>query len=168
MSNNTNNTNSIPGMVYPTQKAMLAGTPRESALAQGNLTTQKLASLNKIGGKTKSKRVRKMRSKWGGATSNASGNGTIVIPQFNMAYTPTGGPRQDPNSIIQQNAANSTQGAANAVYDKYASQMGGVYMNMNTNPYQWGCYSGGKKTRKNRRNNRRKKSTKRRRSSRRK
>lgn len=141
--NNTSSNTSIPGMVYPTQIGMLAGNPRASAIAQGNLNTQKLVALNKIGGKQKYRRR-------GGATTASSNN--ITVPQFSMQYTPQGGPGQDPNSIIKQNASIGTQGAANAVYDKYATQMGtsttsqsgGFYMNPNTNQYQWGCYSGGK------------------------
>jgi hypothetical protein len=83
-----------------------------------------------------------------------------------MPYPPQGGINQDPNSIIKQNAIISTQGAANSVYDKYATQKGGVYMNMNTNKYEWGCYSGGKKAKrktKKRRNSNKKKRTIRRR-----
>ena len=131
--NNTSSNTSIPGMVYPTQIGMLAGNPRASAIAQGNLNTQKLVALNKIGGKQKYRRR-------GGATTASSNN--ITVPQFNVLYSPQGGPGQDPNSIIKQNASIGTQGAANAVYDKYATQMGtssqkgGVYMNPNTNQYQ--------------------------------
>ena len=145
--------NNIPGMLYPTQRGMLAGNPRDSAILQGNINTQKLVALNAIGGKKHFRR--------GGATSN-----NIVIPQFSMQYTPQGGMGQDPNSIIRQNAAISTQGAANSVYDKYATQKGGEYMNMNTNKYEWGCYSGGKKAKrktKRRSSNKKKRTSKRRR-----
>lgn len=169
MSNNTpaNTSSSVPGMLLPTQKGMLAGTPGASAIAQGNLATQKLAALNKIGGRIKHRRHRK----YGGAittsttaSTNASTTATnnILVPQFSMQYTPQGGPGQDPNSIIQQNAAIGTQGAANAVFDKYAGQMGGFHMNTNTNKFQWGCYSGGKKTKKRRRTNKKKRTMRRR------
>ena len=133
MSNN-NTSNNIPGLLLPTQRGMLAGNPRDSAIAEGNAATQKLQSLQSIGG---GKRYNKIR-----------GGSRIQVPQFNMQYTPQNGPGQDPNSIIQQNARTGTQSAANSVYDKYATQMGGysaVNMNTNTNQYQWGCYSGGKK-----------------------
>jgi len=137
---NINNNNTIPGLLLPTQQGMIAGNPRDSAIEQGNAATLKLQALQSIGG-----RGRRLRKRRGGAN-------TIQVPQFSMQYTPQGGPGQDPNSIIQQNAAVGTQSAANAVYDKYATQMGGYYnnmnMNMNTNQYQWGCYSGGKKYRK--------------------
>ena len=133
---NINNNTTIPGMLLPTQQGMIAGNPRDSAIAAGNAANLKLQALQSIGG-----RGRRLRKRRGGAT--------IPVPQFSMQYTPQGGPGQDPNSIIQQNAAVGTQSAANAVYDKYATQMGGYYnnmnMNTNTNQYQWGCYSGGKK-----------------------
>lgn len=133
--NTTNTTNGIPGMLLPTQIGMIDGNPRDSAIAAGNAANLKLQALQSIGG-----RGRRLRKRRGGANA-------IPVPQFTMQYTPQGGPGQDPNSIIQQNAAVGTQSAANAVYDKYATQMGGYYnnMNMNTNQYQWGCYSGGKK-----------------------
>ena len=156
MSTNTPATTaSVPGMLLPTQKGMLAGTPGASAQAQGNLATQKLLALTKIGGRIKHRRHRKH----GGASTNASN--TIPVSQYSMLYTPQGGPGQDPNSIIQQNAAIGTQGAANAVFDKYATQMGGIRMNTNTNKFQWGCYSGGKKTKKRRRTNKKKRTMRR-------
>lgn len=137
----TNTTNSVPGLLLPTQKAMPAGTPGESVITQINASNQKLLALQSIGGSGRGK-GRRLRKKYGGATTT----GTIPVPQFNVSYTPQGGPGQDPNSIIKQNAGVGTQAAANAVYDKYATQNGGQpYVNTNTNQYQWGCYSGGKK-----------------------
>jgi len=133
MSNNTNTSNNIPGLLLPTQRGMLAGNPRDSAIAEGNASTLKLQSLRSIGG---------------GRYLKKRGGANIPVPQFNIQYTPQGGPGQDPNSIIQQNARTGTQNAANSVYDKYATQNGGFNasnMNTNTNQYQWGCYSGGKK-----------------------
>lgn len=155
--NNTSSNTSIPGMVYPTQLGMLAGNPRASAIAQGNISTQKLVALNKIGGKQKYRR----RGRRGGASTTSTSSNNITVPQFAMQYKSQGGPGQDPNSIIKQNANIGTQGAANSVYDSYATQMGtagqtgGLYMNPNTNQYQWGCYSGGK-TRKRRKMNKKK------------
>jgi hypothetical protein len=131
MSTNNSNT-SVPGLLLPTQKAMPAGSPGASVIQSVNQSNQKLLNLQKIGGK-----ARKLRKKRGGA---------ITVPQFTMSYSPQGGTGQDPNSIISQNAGVGTQAAANSVYDNQAKQMGGHY-NMNTNPYQWGCYSGGKKKR---------------------
>ena len=49
---NTSNTNTVPGMIYPTQKGMLAGNPRDSAMQQMTNTNIKQTSLNNaIGGK---------------------------------------------------------------------------------------------------------------------
>jgi len=149
MSNNNNNT-TIPGLMLPTQQAMLAGNPRDSAIAQQNATNAKLQGLNNLaGGKGRRIRFRKR-----GGTAQ---NGTIIVPQFSMQYTPQGGQGQTPNSVIQQSAIVGTQGAANAKYDNFATQKGGF--NTNTNQYQWGCYSGGKKYRKNRIRTNRKKRT---------
>jgi hypothetical protein len=142
----------IPGLLLPTQQGMLAGNPRDSAIAQGNAAELKLQALQSIGG------GKKRNKKWCGA---GAGSGTIVVPQFNMQYTPQGGPDQVPNSIIEANALVGTQSAANAVYDKYALQKGGKY-GVDTNQYVWGCYSGGKKYkgRKTHKQSHRKKSTK--------
>ena len=134
---NTNMNNNIPGLLLPTQKAMLAGNPRDSAIAEANASNLKLLSLQSIGGRGRrrgSRRgtrrgSRRLRKRYGGAT-------TINVPQFPMQYNAQGGPGQTPNSIIQQNASVGTQSAANSVYDKYATQMGGYYdikMNTNTN-----------------------------------
>jgi len=119
----SNSNTNIPGLLLPTQQGMLEGNPRDSAIAQGMASEQKLQALQSIGGGRKKKR--------GGAD-------TIQVPQFTMQYTPQGGPGQTPNSIIAQNAVVGTQSAANAVYDKYALQNGGKL--------QWRCNSGGKKT----------------------
>ena len=138
MNNNVNKT-SIPGMEYPTVQASLSGNPRDSAIASMNATNSKLTSLQSVGGRRK-------KGKYSGGNT-----GKIVVPQFNMLYNSVGGPGQTPNDIIKQNAIIGTQGAENAVFDKFATVKGGsgnsVYVNPNTNKYQWGCYSGGKKYR---------------------
>jgi len=104
----------IPGMIYPTQRAMLASNPRDSAIAQQNASDQKLSNMiNKLSG---GKRNKNKRQKRGGA---------ISVPQFQMNYTSQSGPGQDPNSIIKQNALIGTQNAANSVYDSYATKLGG-------------------------------------------
>ena len=48
---------STPGMMYPTQKAMLAGNPRDSAIAQLNGSNQRqlAANASMAGGKMKRK-----------------------------------------------------------------------------------------------------------------
>ena len=133
---------STPGLQFPTQKGMLSGNPRDSAIATQNQTNIKQTNLgNAVGGKRMNKRI--MDKRKGGANS-------VVIPQFNMQYKTTGGPGQDPNSIIQQNSQTSTQATANAVYDNYATQKGGLTNKKSsrkggTNKYSWGCYSGGKR-----------------------
>jgi hypothetical protein len=92
---------------------MLAGNPRDSAIAEGNAANQKLQSLQSIGGSRKHKSKRYLKR--GGADK-------IVIPQFTMQYTPQG---ESPNDIIKQTSVLGTQSAANSVYDKYATQKGG-------------------------------------------
>jgi hypothetical protein len=51
--------NTIPGLLLPTQKGMLAGNPRDSAIEQGNAANLKLQSLQSIGGR----RFKKTRAK---------------------------------------------------------------------------------------------------------
>lgn len=137
--------NSVPGMIYPTQKAMLAGTPQQSAMASMNSKAQLQAQANKAmaGGKIK---------RFGGAS------GTIVVPQYQMQYQPQGGPGTNPNNQIQGNAQTATQGAANQKYDNYATVKGGSKRRKGgSNPnWHWGCMSGGRRTRKYKRKNRRK------------
>jgi len=129
---NTSNQN-VPGMIYPTQKAMLAGTPRDSAYATQLSANQSQTNANKLmaGGKLK----RKYRG----------GDGAIVVPQYTMLYSPQGGPGTNPNNQIQSNAQTSTQMSANRVYDNYATQKGGSRKRKGGNPnWLWGCMSGGK------------------------
>ena len=125
----------VPGMIYPTQKGMLAGNPRDSAIQQGINSNAKLANMGKIGGKKRG----------GAVSSNAQ---VIQVPQYQMLYTPQGGNNSNPNAQIQQSAGISTQGAANAVYDKQALKGGSgkrrCKMGGTTN-LSWGCYSGGKR-----------------------
>ena len=139
--------NSVPGMIYPTQKAMLAGTPQQSAMASMNSKAQIQAQANKAmaGGKIKKNK------RFGGAS------GSIVVPQYQMQYHPQGGPGTNPNNQIQENAQTATQGAANQKYDNYATVKGGSRRRKGGNPnWYWGCMSGGRRTRKHARKNRRK------------
>jgi pectate lyase len=136
-------TPNIPGMVYPTQQAMLAGTPQDSAIASSNAANMKLTKLQSVGGRRNRKNMKR-----GGSTGDK-----VAVPQFNMLYNTAGGPGQTPNDIIKQNATIGTQSAENSKFDKLAMIKGGsVYINNDTNKYQWGCYSGGKKYRKSRKN----------------
>ena len=157
-----------PGLMYPTQKGMLAGNPRDSAITSQNQVNAKQTNLsNAVGGK--GRRMRMTRGKKTSRRRGGADNSKVIVPQFQMQYQSTGGPGQDPNSVIQQNSQTSTQGNANATYDQYATQKGGVQRKTRksggTDPkWNWGCYSGGKssrmltkrrlhKTRKNRRRN---------------
>ena len=153
----SNATANVPGMMYPTQKAMLAGTPRDSANAAMTTANQSQANANKLmsGGKIKKNRL------MGGDTGSQ-----IIVPQYNMLYSPQGGVGTNPNDQIQANAQTSTQMNANSVYDNYATvrggskkrrggskkRRGGSKKRRGGNPnWYWGCMSGGKnkKTRKN-------------------
>ena len=42
------NPSTIPGLNMPTQTGMLAGNPRDSAIASQNLANDKLTALNKV------------------------------------------------------------------------------------------------------------------------
>jgi len=132
------NNNSDKGVIYPTQKGMLAGTPRESAMVsmKQNSQLQAQASSALSGG-----RHRKRKAYGGGDT--------LTVPQYQMLYEPQGGNGTNPNNQIQASSQTSTQMAANAALDKVGgskrrgsrrrSRKGG-------NPdWLWGCMSGGKK-----------------------
>jgi len=131
---------STPGLMYPTQKGMAAGNPRDSAMANMNSANQSQANANKAmaGGKYK-------RRHRGGT------NGTVAVPQFQMQYDPQGGPGTNPNNQIQSNAQISTQQSANSVYDSQGKLSGGRSRKYKKckkggNPdWNWGCMSGGKK-----------------------
>jgi hypothetical protein len=130
--------NSIPGMTYPTQKAMIGASPSDSArlAAVNKSASQAQANQLMAGGKIRKNKYR-------------GGDGSIVVPQYQMLYEPQGGNGTNPNNQIQNGAQTSTQMAANSVYDKQATKMGGSKKNKSRrggNPnWIWGCMSGGKK-----------------------
>ena len=135
--------NSIPGMIYPTQKAMIGPNPRADSIASLTAASQNQnAAVKAVGG-----RSRKYR---GGAD-------TIAVPQYQMLYDAKGGPGSNPNNQIQNAAQVSTQMSANKVYDNYATKMGGYRIHKSKRggnaDWNWGCLSGGKrnKTRKSKR-----------------
>ena len=136
---------SANGITLPTQKAMLAGNPRDSAIASMNNASQSQASANKLAGG----RRRKYRG------------GAIAAPQMQLLYTPQGGPGTNPNDQMKSNAVTQSQTNANRVYDKDALMKGGSRRKRRGgNPdWLWGCMSGGKYT-KRRRNKTHKKSRK--------
>jgi hypothetical protein len=145
---------SIPGLIYPTSKGMLAGNPRDSAIANmNNASAIQAQANNAVGGRRR--RI---------------GGGNIPVPQFQMLYEPQGGPGTNPNNQIQANAAIATQGAANASLDSGAYKKGGRRRSKKLNSrklnsrklkggnpdWKWGCMSGGRKrsTRRRRSNKR--------------
>ena len=171
MSSNVN----VPGLKLPTQKAMLAGTPRDSAIQSNTNMNQKSASLSAaVGGSRRMKKNKSSRKRKGGA---------IAVPQFQMQYSDQSGPGGSPNNQVQQNSQISTQQVANATFDSEATKKGG-YRNRNRktrklntrklntrklntrklktrklnsrrrkggntkSDWNWGCYSGGKKSKK--------------------
>jgi len=136
---NTSVQTNAPGMIFPTQKGYTlgAGNPRDSAMLQmKNTNASQAAMASAVGGKKR-----------------RTNGGAIAVPQFQMQYTAQGGPGTDPNSQVAGISKISTQGTANAVYDKHALK-GGSRKNKSRkggNPnWHWGCSSGGKsrKTRK--------------------
>jgi hypothetical protein len=149
---------STKGMIYPQEKPMLAGNPKDSAIAANNQAISRQADLIKATGGNRRRHIHK-RNKYGGATTG------VTVPQYQMQYKPTGAGGQDPNSIIKQNSELSTQGDANAQFDNLAAKKGGSKKKRGGN-LNWGCYSGGKK--KSRSRTYRKKTYKKRRTNRRK
>lgn len=147
---------STNGMVYPQEKPMLAGNPKDSAIAANNQASARQTDLIKAtSGGSKRRRRRNKRTKYGGADNG------IAVPQFQMQYSSTGAGGQDPNSIIKQNAEVSVQGAENAKYDNLA-RVGGSRKKRGGNPnWSWGCYSGGKRKSRSRSRSRSSKSYKR-------
>jgi hypothetical protein len=154
---------STNGMVYPQEKPMLAGNPKDSAIAANNQAITRQADLIKATSGGKGKRHRHRRNKYGGATT-----GEVTVPQFQMQYTPTGATGQNPNDIIKQNAGVSTQDAANAQYDNLAKVGGSRKKRGGNSNWSWGCYSGGRKKLRSRRHTNKRKTHKKRRTTRRK
>jgi len=145
-------TNSVPGMMFPTQKAMIGSTPADSARLAAVNKSASQAQANKLmaGGK-----LRKRRHI----------GGAVVVPQYQMLYEPQGGPGTNPNNQIQAGSQTSTQMAANSVYDNAATKTGGSKRSRRRkggNPnWLWGCMSGGKKcTRKNKKSRKNRKNKK--------
>lgn len=108
--------NSVPGMIYPQQKPMLAGNPKDSAIAANNQSISRQSDLIKA---TSGGKRRRLYKKYGGATSDG-----VTVPQMQVQYSTTGAGGQDPNSIIKQNTSVSVQGAENAKYDNLAKKGG--------------------------------------------
>ena len=143
-------TNSVPGLLQPTIKAPLAGSPGASAMAARNNQAQQQAALsNAVGGRRR--RVKRGTNKRGANKRGANKRGgAITVPQMP-------GDTSGANAVATQNARHSTQGAANAQYDAAAMKKGGTRRKKGGNPnWLWGCFSGGRskrRTSKTRRHN---------------
>jgi hypothetical protein len=132
------NNNSVEGMMYPTQKGMLAGNPRDSAMVsmKQNSQLQAQASSALSGG-----RHRKRKAYGGG--------NTLIAPQLSVPYNESSGHGTGVNSQVAKMTITSTQGAANASLDKVGGSKRSVSRRRSRkggNPdWLWGCMSGGKK-----------------------
>lgn len=133
----------IPGLIPITQSSFAngAGNARDSAIQQQLAMNQKQNDLNRAAAGGSRRRRRKYR---GGANSNQ-----VTVPQFQMQYSPTGGPGTNPNDQVAASAARGMQSNANSVYDNKATTMGGKrrYHRGGNPNWNWGCYSGGKSKR---------------------
>lgn len=160
MSNNS----TYPGLEVPTQKGMLAGNARDSAMQSMNNNAQLQAQANKSlsGGRLRKSKVRR-------AYKGGTGEDKLNVAQYQMLYEPQGGPGTNPNNQIQSNAQTSTQMVANAALDSGATKMGGSRHRRSRrggNPdWIWGCMSGGKKCSRRRRTKKCRKTRKSRRTS---
>ena len=120
-----------PGLQLPTQKSFTSGTgnPRDSAIASMKQTTISQNNLNnavKTGGGRRKYRTtpryhdrtrRKRRRRFGGAG--------VAVPQFQMQYTPQGGPGTNPNDQIKALSSTGMQSAAWSAKDAAALSKGG-------------------------------------------
>jgi len=138
---------SYPGITPITQQSFLNGatSPRTDAIQQQINMNQKQNLINQAG---QGRRIR--RRKYRG------GSNQVTVPQFQMQYTPTGGPGTNPNDQVAIAAKNGMQSNSNSVYDNEATKMGGRRKNRKGgNPdWLWGCYSGGKTRRRSSRKSR--------------
>jgi hypothetical protein len=132
------NNQNIPGLILPTQKSFVngAGNPRDSALASMHQMNNSQNNLNQaVGGKR-----RKCKMIGGG-------DNTVVVPQFQMLYTPQGGIGTNPNDQIKDTSSIGMQSNSWSKNDNLATKLGGK--KNKKGGVKWGCYSGGKKTKKN-------------------
>jgi len=119
---------SYPGITPITQTSFASGTgnARDSA-AQSQADMNSRQQMINQAGKGRSRKY------------NKKGGDQVAVPQFQMQYTPTGGPGTNPNDQIATASSTGMQSAAWSANDSLATQKGGV------NPdWNWGCYSGGK------------------------
>ena len=129
-----------PGLILPTSTSYVpgAGNPRESALLSQQQMNQSQNNLNKsVGG-------RKRRLRRGGSNNN-----NVAVPQFQMQYTPQGGPGTNPNDQIANISSTSMQTTAWKADDNLATKMGGRSRRKKRHSYRYKKTS--KKVRKTRR-----------------
>ena len=151
MSSNTNAT--YPGIAPITQTSFANGTgnARDSAAQSQADMNNRQQMINQAG----RGRSRKYRKKGGDGEQ-------VAVPQFQMQYTPTGGPGTNPNDQVAAASSTGMQSAAWSANDSLATQKGGKrrYRKGGNPDWVWGCYSGGRHSK--RRHSRRRKHTKRR------
>jgi len=143
----SNGNSNFPAGYMPITTSSLepgTGNPRDSAAAMSQNANAKLANLNSaVGGRSKTKRA---NGKYRGGASN----GEVPAPQFQMQYTPTGGPGTSPNNQIASLTSKNMQTTAWSVDDNAATKMGGrKRYRKGGSDWKWGCYSGGKKSTRN-------------------
>ena len=144
---------SYPGINPITQQSFSNGatSPRTDAIQQQINMNQRQNLINQAG-------QGRRRSKFNGGANQ------VAVPQFQMQYSPVGGPGTNPNDQVALGAKNGMQSQANSVYDNQATKMGGKRKcRKGGNPnWSWGCYSGGKsKRRKSRKSRKHRKKTRR-------
>ena len=150
----SNNNPNFPAGYVPITSASLepgTGNPRDSAAAMGQNSNARLANLGSaVGGKKR--KTNKVYRKYSGGASND----TVPAPQFQMQYTPTGGPGTSPNNQIATLTSNNMQSNSWSVDDNAATKMGGrkkyKMSRLRSRSKKggnadliWGCYSGGSK-----------------------
>ena len=109
------------GLMLPNVKSyeVGSGNPRDSAMmSQKNMNESQNNLNNSVGGKRRKHKKKKFYSK-GGADD------TFAVPQFQMQYTPQGGPGTNPNNQIADISTTSTQASSWKENDNSATKMGG-------------------------------------------
>ncbi len=149
------NTTSYPGIMPITQTSFANGTgnARDSA-AQSQIDMNNRQQMINQAGQGRQRRNRRHQKRKGGATASSN---QVAVPQFQMQYTPTGGPGTNPNDQIAAVSSTGMQTAAWSVNDNQASNMSGgrKFRKGGNADWVWGCYSGGKTKRRNSRKTRR-------------
>lgn len=146
---------SYPGVMPITQTSFAngAGNARDSAAQSQTDMNNRQQMINQAGQGRRRKHKRHQKRKGGANTDSAP----VAVPQFQMQYTPTGGPGTNPNDQIASASSTGMQSAAWSANDSQATNMsGGRKSRKGGNPdWVWGCYSGGKTKRRHSRKTRR-------------